>query len=303
MINNLQGWLNIYKPINISSFKVLQKIKKKYNIKKIGHAGTLDPLAEGILPVAIEKTTKLIPFINNEIKEYEFEIKWGEQTSTDDSEGYIIERSYNIPEHHEINLKLKNFKGKILQRPPKASAVKINGVRAYKLLRSNINFEIKKKYVHIYESKIIDSVNKNITKIKIKCGKGFYVRSFARDLAEQLGTKAHIFSLKRTKVGKFCLKNAILLDDLLKMGQRHLGFRDIHPSVSMLDDILAVEIDDENLIQKISQGKSVKIDSNLFSQKTLNLDEKITVFLTCKQNVLSFGKLAGCLFKPQKVLI
>ena len=113
MINNLQGWLNIYKPINISSFKVLQKIKKKYNIKKIGHAGTLDPLAEGILPVAIEKTTKLIPFINNEIKEYEFEIKWGEQTSTDDSEGYIIERSYNIPEHHEINLKLKNFKGKL----------------------------------------------------------------------------------------------------------------------------------------------------------------------------------------------
>ena len=98
----------------------------------------------------------------------------------------------------------------------------------------------------------------------IKCGKGFYVRSFARDLAEQLGTKGHIFSLKRTKVGKFCLKNAILLDDLLKISQTHFEFRDIHPSISMLDDILAYEIDDKKLIKEISQGKSVKIDVNLF---------------------------------------
>ena len=293
----------VWKPQMMTSTDVVRKIKNKFNLNKIGHGGTLDPLAEGVLPIAIGKTTKLIPFINRDIKEYEFEIKWGEQTSTDDREGNIVEKSSNIPSHHEINLKLKNFTGKILQTPPKASAVKINGVRSYKLFRLNTNFENKKKYVYVYESKILDSTKKNITKIMIKCGKGFYVRSFARDLAEQLGTKGHIFSLKRTKVGKFCLKNAILLDDLLKIRQTHFEFRDIHPSISMLDDILAVEIDDEKLIQKISQGKSVKIDPNLFSQKTLNLDEKITVFLTCKKNVLSYGKFTGCLFKPQKVLI
>ena len=105
-MNDHLGWLNVYKPINITSFGVLKKIKKKFFFNKIGHAGTLDPLAEGILPVAIGKTTKLIQFISNQIKEYEFEIKWGEQTSTDDREGDVIDRSFNIPNYKDINIKL-----------------------------------------------------------------------------------------------------------------------------------------------------------------------------------------------------
>ena len=104
-MNDHLGWLNVYKPINITSFGVLKKIKKKFFFNKIGHAGTLDPLAEGILPVAIGKTTKLIQFISNQIKEYEFEIKWGEQTSTDDREGTVIDRSFNIPNYKDINIK------------------------------------------------------------------------------------------------------------------------------------------------------------------------------------------------------
>ena len=155
----------------------------------------------------------------------------------------------------------------------------------------------------MYESKILDSEKIDLTKIMIRCGKGFYVRSFARDLAEQLETKGHIFSLKRTKVGQFCLKSAILLDDLLKIGQTQLEFSDIHPSMSMLDDILAYEVDDEVLIKKISQGRSVKIDANHFFQNSLNFNERTIIFLTCNNNVLSFGKYDGYLFKPQKVLI
>ncbi len=302
-MNNHLGWLNVYKPINISSFGVLKKIKKKFLLNKIGHAGTLDPLAEGILPVAIGKTTKLIQFVSNQIKEYEFEIKWGEQTSTDDREGVVIDRSFNIPNYKDINIKLKELTGTILQAPPKASAIKINGVRAYKLFRTNKEFEVKKKYVYIYESSIIDSPKNDLTKIKMRCGKGFYIRSFVRDLADHLSTKGHVFTLKRTKVGKFCLENSILLDDLLKIGQTCLGFREIRSSISMLDDILAYEIDDEKLIKEISQGKSVKIDNNLFLKDSLNLDERSIVFLTNKKNVLSFGKLNGSLFKPQKVLI
>ena len=226
-MNDHLGWLNVYKPINITSFGVLKKIKKKFFFNKIGHAGTLDPLAEGILPVAIGKTTKLIQFISNQIKEYEFEIKWGEQTSTDDREGTVIDRSFNIPNYKDINIKLKELTGTILQAPPKASAIKINGVRAYKLFRSNKKFEVKKKYVRIYESNIIDSTKNSLTKIKIRCGKGFYIRSFVRDLADHLATKGHVFSLKRTKVGKFCLENSILLDDLLKIRQTRIGFREI----------------------------------------------------------------------------
>ena len=144
MMNQVQGWLNVYKPRGISSFNVVYKIKKKFNLKKIGHGGTLDPLAEGVLPIAIGKTTKLIPFINKNIKEYEFEIKWCEQTNTDDSEGEVIARSLKIPSSIEINNQISKIKGNILQKPPYASAIKINGKKAYQLLRSKKNLILRK---------------------------------------------------------------------------------------------------------------------------------------------------------------
>ena len=302
-MSNIQGWLNIYKPLNISSFAIIRRIKKKFNIDKIGHGGTLDPLAEGILPIAVGKTTKLIPFINSDIKEYEFEIKWGEQTSTDDREGKIIERTDNIPTLENIKIKLKEFRGIIIQKPPKASAIKIKGQRAYNLLRQNIDFEVGEKNVQIFETKIINWENELITKIKIKCGKGFYVRSFARDLAEKLDSKGHVHSLKRTKVGKFNINNANLLDDLLKIGQRLHEFRGFHSSVSMLDDILAYEVDDEKSKLNLSHGKAINININLLNNPPLNLLDRKVIFLTNKGSVLSFGKLDGDLFKPDKVLI
>ncbi len=302
-MSNIQGWLNIYKPLNISSFAIIRRIKKKFNIDKIGHGGTLDPLAEGILPIAVGKTTKLIPFINSDVKEYEFEIKWGEQTSTDDREGKIIERTDNIPTLENIKIKLKEFRGIIMQKPPKASAKKIKGQRAYNLLRQNIDFELGEKKVQIFETKIINWENELITKIKIKCGKGFYVRSFARDLAEKLDSKGHVHSLKRTKVGKFNINNANLLDDLLKIGQRLHEFRGFHSSVSMLDDILAYEVDDEESKLNLSHGKEINININLLNNPPLNLLDRKVIFLTNKGSVLSFGKLDGDLFKPDKVLI
>ena len=302
-MSNIQGWLNIYKPLNISSFAIIRRIKKKFNIDKIGHGGTLDPLAEGILPIAVGKTTKLIPFINSDVKEYEFEIKWGEQTSTDDREGMIIERTDNIPTLENIKIKLKEFRGMIMQKPPKASAKKIKGQRAYNLLRQNIDFELGEKNVQIFETKIINWENELITKLKIKCGKGFYVRSFARDLAEKLDSKGHVHSLKRTKVGKFNINNANLLDDLLKIGQRLHEFRGFHSSVSMLDDILAYEVDDEKSKLNLSHGKAINININLLNNPPLNLLDRKVIFLTNKGSVLSFGKLDGDLFKPDKVLI
>tara|TARA_B100000745_G_scaffold4951_1_gene4122 strand:+ start:2332 stop:3240 length:909 start_codon:yes stop_codon:yes gene_type:complete len=302
-MSNIQGWLNIYKPLHISSFAIIRRIKKKFNIDKIGHGGTLDPLAEGILPIAVGKTTKLIPFINSDVKEYEFEIKWGEQTSTDDREGKIIERTDNIPTLENIKIKLKEFRGIIMQKPPKASAKKIKGQRAYNLLRQNIDFEVGEKNVQIFETKIINWENELITKIKIKCGKGFYVRSFARDLAEKLDSKGHVHSLKRTKVGKFNINNANLLDDLLKIGQRLHEFRGFHSSVSMLDDILAYEVDDEESKLNLSHGKEINININLLNNPPLNLLDRKVIFLTNKGSVLSFGKLDGDLFKPDKVLI
>ena len=302
MNDDYQGWINLYKPKNITSFLAIKKIKKKLKINKIGHAGTLDPLAEGGLPVAIGKATKLIPFINNDMKEYIFTIKWGEQTSTDDSEGDVINFNYEIPEEKNIKINLRNFLGEIEQVPPKVSAIKVEGRRAYSLFRENKNFILSSRKVILKEAELI-STNKKFSSFKIKCGKGFYVRSLARDLAEKLGTYGHISSLKRTKVGFFSSINAILLDDLLKIRQTLQEFNFISSSVEVLDDILAYDIEDEKDLKDLSLGRSIIIDLKNLKKPRLNSFDKNFLFLFKKGNVLSYGKLIGNLFKPIKVLI
>ena len=301
-MSEIQGWINLYKPKNISSFKAINKIKKKFLLKKIGHAGTLDPLAEGILPVAIGKATKLISFVNNDIKEYYFTVSWGIQTSSDDSDGEILNRSKVLPELKQIEKIKNNFLGTLSQVPPKVSAVKINGQRAYKLVRIKQDFSISSKDVFV---KKIEVLNHKIdkTSFSIECGKGFYIRSFARDIATQLGTLGHISSLERVKVGNFTRETSILLDDLLKIGQRLDDFNYIKTSVSMLDDILAYEIEDKKDLNELSFGRSIKIKEEYiknFSSKTI---DKKNFFLSNNGNIVSIGKLEGNLFKPNKILI
>ena len=297
-----QGWINLYKPKNITSFKAINSIKKKFSIKKIGHAGTLDPMAEGVLPIAIGKATKLIPYISNMNKEYEFTVTWGIQTTTDDAEGEILFESSYLPKRKEIEKKIINYIGFISQIPPKVSAVKINGKRAYKLFRENKKFTIQPKKVFIEDLCITDhSINK--TSFKILCGQGFYVRSLARDLAIDLKTYGHISSLKRSKVGKFSEKNSILLDDLLKIGQTHEEINCISTTISMLDDILAYEIEEKLDIENLSFGRSIKIDERkIINPSSINLDKK-NIFLFKKGDIVSIGKLDGNLFKPNKILI
>ena len=297
-----QGWINLYKPKNITSFKAINSIKKKFSINKIGHAGTLDPMAEGVLPIAIGKATKLIPYISNMNKEYEFTVTWGIQTTTDDAEGEILFESSYLPKRKEIEKKIINYIGFISQIPPKVSAVKINGKRAYKLFRENKKFTIQPKKVFIENLCITDhSINK--TSFKILCGQGFYVRSLARDLAIDLKTYGHISSLKRSKVGKFSEKNSILLDDLLKIGQTHEEINCISTTISMLDDILAYEIEEKLDIENLSFGRSIKIDERkIINPSSINLDKK-NIFLFKKGDIVSIGKLDGNLFKPNKILI
>ena len=297
-----QGWINLYKPKNITSFKAINSIKKKFSINKIGHAGTLDPMAEGVLPIAIGKATKLIPYISNMNKEYEFTVTWGIQTTTDDAEGEILFESSYLPKRKEIEKKIINYIGFISQIPPKVSAVKINGKRAYKLFRENKKFTIQPKKVFIEDLCITDhSINK--TSFKILCGQGFYVRSLARDLAIDLKTYGHISSLKRSKVGKFSEKNSILLDDLLKIGQTHEEINCISTTISMLDDILAYEIEEKLDIENLSFGRSIKIvERKIINPSSINLDKK-NIFLFKKGDIVSIGKLDGNLFKPNKILI
>ena len=297
-----QGWINLYKPRKITSFKAINSIKKKFSIDKIGHAGTLDPMAEGVLPIAIGKATKLIPYISNMNKEYEFTVTWGTQTTTDDAEGETLFESSHLPKRKEIEKKIINYIGFISQIPPKVSAVKINVKRAYKLFRENKKFTIQPKKVLIKDLCITDH-SKNKTSFKIWCGQGFYVRSLARDLAIDLKTYGHISLLKRSKVGKFSEKNSILLDDLLKIGQMHGEINCISTTISMLDDILAYEIEETLDIENLSFGRSIKIDEKkIINSSSINLDKK-NIFLFKKGDIVSVGKLDGNLFKPNKILI
>jgi len=301
MNENLQGWINLYKPKGISSFSAIYKVKKKFKIKKIGHAGTLDPNAEGILPIAINKATKLITFINSNSKKYYFKIKWGEQTTTDDADGEKINYSSKIPTNENILNIIDYFIGNIGQVPPKASAIKINGKRAYTLLRDKKNFDLSEKKVFLKSIKFLGSQN-NTSSFFIECGKGFYVRSLARDLACKLDTFGHTIEIKRTEVGNFNNKTSILLDDLLKIGQSEFEFNFIYSSTSMLDDILAYEVEKESDLFDLSLGKKIFVNKKKLIKRPLSSDNKALVFLSNKGNIVSFGELVGDLFQPHKVL-
>ncbi len=301
-MNEIQGWINLYKPKNISSFKAINKIKKKFLFPKIGHAGTLDPLAEGILPIAIGKATKLIPFVNNDLKKYSFTVSWGSQTSTDDSEGTILNQSKLLPKLNIIEETIKSYIGKHFQIPPKVSAVKVNGERAYKLVRRKKEFTLLPKEVFIKTLRVNrHEINK--TSFIIESGKGFYVRSFARDIAIKLGTFGHISAIERVKVGNFAKETSILLDDLLKISERLIDFKFIKSSISMLDDILAYEIVDHKDLIELSFGRSIKINEEYFKKNSSSKIDKKNFFLSNNGNIVSIGKLVGNLFKPKKILI
>tara|TARA_Y100000590_G_scaffold470027_1_gene661469 strand:- start:1476 stop:2378 length:903 start_codon:yes stop_codon:yes gene_type:complete len=300
-MKNYNGWINVYKPKNISSFNVIRKVKKVFKFSKIGHAGTLDPAAEGILPLAVGKSTKLISFINEKEKIYEFNIKWGLQTDTDDQDGQIISFCKKIPSKDEIEKILYKFIGNIMQKPPKVSAIKINGERAYNRFRNNEIFETKERLVKVYNLNMLERIDNNTFKFSVECGKGFYVRSLARDLANSLNTKAHICYLKRVKVGNFNQNNSILLDDLLKISEMADGIKGFHSSISVLDDIPAFEIESKEMLNNISNGNQVR--PNIFISNSLFQSNKNIYFAIKNGKIISLGKKDGNFFKPKKILL
>ncbi|WP_338406263.1 tRNA pseudouridine(55) synthase TruB [Wolbachia endosymbiont (group A) of Longitarsus flavicornis] len=211
------GWLNLDKPIGISSAQAVTQVKKIFGIKKAGHLGTLDPLASGVLPIALGEATKTIPYLSCDLKAYDFTIKWGEQRTTDDLGGDIIRTSTIEPQYNQINCAIKNFVGEIKQTPPQFSAIKIKGARAYKLARSGQKVNIKPRQVKIHELKLIsvDTIN-NSANFSMMCGSGVYVRSIARDLGIVLNCFGHVIKLRRTMVGDFRENESVTIEQLTK---------------------------------------------------------------------------------------
>ena len=210
----INGWINIDKPINYSSAKIVAIIKKLLKAKKVGHGGTLDPLASGVLPICINKATKTTEKMMGFKKEYLFNKTFGESRTTGDAEGEIVEKSDIIPTKEQIINILPQFIGNIKQTPPIFSAIKVNGKRAYELARNDMDVILKERDVFVEKLEFMGFVSNDTAQFKVKCGKGFYVRSIGTGLSKALNTFGYISYLRRLSVGPFNQDNIMTIEDI-----------------------------------------------------------------------------------------
>ena len=211
---DISGWLVVDKPAGITSTAVVNKVKWAFGANKAGHAGTLDPEATGVLAVALGEATKTVPFITDALKAYEFTVRLGQATNTDDAEGEVIAHSDLRPTDEEIKDQLNSFLGDIMQVPPKFSAVKIDGERAYKLARDGEEIELAARDLYVDSLIMIDRPDADHVTLEMVCGKGGYVRSIARDLGAALGCYGHVLRLRRIWSGPFDAADGISIDQI-----------------------------------------------------------------------------------------
>ncbi|MBR1987586.1 MAG: tRNA pseudouridine(55) synthase TruB [Clostridia bacterium] len=250
-----KGILAINKSENWTSFDVVNKIKHILKIRQVGHLGTLDPMATGVLLITIGKATKLFDIMQDKIKTYVAEFEFGYSTDTLDKTGKIIDSSQNIPFLSEIQDIIPEFIGQIEQIPPKYSAKNINGERAYDLARKGIDFELKSKTVEIYDIKIISYTDK-VLKLEIKCGSGTYIRAIGRDIAKKLNTLATMTSLIRTQVGDISVEKCSKIEDLDEIS--------VDDNIICIKNILNLpKLNlNEELIKKLLNGQTINLDNN-----------------------------------------
>jgi tRNA pseudouridine55 synthase len=243
---DISGWLILDKPVGVTSTHAVSKARWMYQAKKAGHAGTLDPLASGILPIAFGEATKTVPFVMDGRKVYRFEVLWGVETDTDDAEGTPVASSDVRPTREAIMAALPAFLGEIEQVPPKFSALKIDGERAYDLAREGAEVTLEPRVITVHRLELVETPAPDRAVFEAECGKGTYVRALARDLGRALGTRGHVSALRRTAVGGFSEKNAISLDELERLRQGAAGEQGLAdallPVETALDDIPALAV-------------------------------------------------------------
>lgn len=301
----LNGWINLNKPSGITSTQALNIVRKALDAQKAGHAGTLDPLATGVLPLALGEATKTIPYVQDAFKTYNFTATWGEQRTTDDSEGTAISTSDKRPSRDDITALLPSFTGNIMQTPPQFSAVKIDGQRAYDLAREGEVVEIKPRAAFI-ESLVINTHDGQTTAFTCRCGKGTYVRAIARDMGQKLGCYGYISALERAAVGPFLLENAIPLDFFRNLDENTATDTCLLPVQTALDDIPALALNDGEAA-RIKQGQTLVFMSrpDLERLSTAGFDlniEETAVAVTLKGKAVAVVSIKGPEVYPVKIL-
>src|SRR5690606_13815006 len=252
----VHGWLNLDKPQGLTSTQAIGRVRRILNAQKLGHAGTLDPLATGILPIALGEATKTIPYAQDADKVYRFTVQWGEARDTDDCEGDVTGTSDNRPTEAENLALIPRIIGDIEQTPPRLSATQIDSHHAYDLARAGEAVEIKSRTVSVYDLQLIEATPDSAV-FELECGKGTYVRAIARDMGQILGCLGHVTVLRRLAVGGFTEEDAISLDEFEKMMQSAPADQVLLPVETVLDDIPALAMTDAE-ISRIRQGQTLK---------------------------------------------
>ncbi|MEZ5898407.1 MAG: tRNA pseudouridine(55) synthase TruB [Hyphomicrobiaceae bacterium] len=212
--NPVHGWLVLDKPLNMTSTQAVGFVRRAFNAQKAGHAGTLDPLATGILPIALGEGTKTVPYAVDGEKAYRFTVRWGIETTTDDTEGQVLNASDIRPSQTDIEGLLSRFIGEIMQVPPQFSAIKVDGERAYDLARDGEEVRLAARPVYIERLELIDMPDAETSVFEAECGRGTYVRAIARDMGRLLGCFGHVIALRRTRVGPFDEDRAVTVEEI-----------------------------------------------------------------------------------------
>jgi tRNA pseudouridine55 synthase len=290
----VNGWINLNKPEGVTSAYVLNRLKRAFPKKtRIGHAGTLDKVACGVLPVAVGAATKTIPMIMDADKTYTFTVRWGVQTDTDDRDGQVVATSIIIPARQDIEAAMKSFRGAILQTPPVFSALKVDGMRASDRVRRGETVELQPRHITIIDFQIVDHTDIE-TMFTVTCSKGTYVRALAKDLAAALNTLGYVTFLRRDRVGKFQLKDSILLEKELQMDDNAkvvIG-SSIIPIRVVLDDIPAIPCTELAML-RISKGQSIPV----------SMPDADVAFAVDEQDVIATGYIKDRIFYPKNVFM
>ncbi|MEM5581619.1 MULTISPECIES: tRNA pseudouridine(55) synthase TruB [unclassified Roseibium] len=300
--NIINGWLVLDKPYGLTSNEALGRIKRILSPQKVGHAGTLDPRASGLLPVALGEATKTVPFVMDGRKVYRFEVTWGAETNTDDTEGEVTATSDTRPAQDAISAVLGEFVGTIQQVPPKFSAIKIAGERAYDLAREGEEVELEARPIDVHRLDLVDCPDADRAVFEAECGKGTYVRAIARDLGRRLGTCAHVTELRRLLVGPFGEDDLVGLDELLEAaesleegaGIETLVEEFVLPVREAMDDLIEVPVSLDDAA-KIRKGMAVLLRGR---EAPLNTE---VAFASHANVPVAIGSVEKGRFQPSRV--
>jgi tRNA pseudouridine55 synthase len=301
----VHGWVIVDKPQGITSTQVVGIVKRVFDAQKAGHAGTLDPMATGVLAVALGEATKTVPFAMDATKTYRFTACWGEGRDSDDAEGKVTGTSDIRPSKEQIEAAIPRFTGEIIQTPPIYSAIKVDGERAYDLARDGEQVDLAARTVEIFEARRVEIPDPDHAVFEINCGKGTYVRAWVRDIAQALGTLGHVSQLRRTRIGSFSAEAGIALAALQGFMHSPAAFEHLRPISTALDGIPALAVSGQDAV-RLRCGNPIIVRAPHFARLSDEAEgddlQGLTVYLsTSEGEPVALAELSSGEFRPFRV--